>query len=621
MTSHSRKVQTWVALLAMLAMYLATCLAVPARAVEVDSTVEIEGEQKLEEYLKAVIDANGIRGRRPPDPITVLQRTQMQREELLRALRSEGFYAGTVDVRFAGFALDDPALFDQLEGLAARERIDVSFSIATGERYDFKPPVILDAATGQDVGGQLIERDKLAARGGRGAVSARVIATDEDIVRQLQESGHPYAKIDDREAVVDHADKSMTVTWRITPGPVATFGAVEFKGLERTRQEFLEKRMPFARDEQYSPAQVDALRDELIGLGIFSTVKVSQAPQLNAQGQLPLTVEVVERAPRTVGIGASYATSEGFGARAYWQHRNLFGGAESLRLSAEVGGLLENKLTEPSFGVFANYREPDFLRRHQDLIIALLAERKILDAYTKQAIGGSVGLERLFSDELKGTIGVSLEHSIQTRDGAKERFTLIGLPITLALDRSNNLLNPTEGFRLSGEITPYADTLNPASRFIVGRLTGTAYFDLSSNKSTVLAGRAAVASLLDLGTSTVPFDKRIYSGGGGSVRGYAYQSLGPRDGKDPLGGRSSVEMSVELRQRISGRFGMAVFVDAGNVYETSTPDPGGSLQYGAGVGARYYTDFGPLRFDVAVPLNRRKGDDRFGLYVSIGQAF
>ncbi len=595
--------------------------ALPAQAVEVDTVVTVNGPEKLEEYLKAVIEANAARGRRPPEPITVLQRTQTQRDEVLRALRSEGYYAGTVTVSFAGYALDDPALFDQLEPMASRERIEVKFDVDAGQRYSFKPPVLLDAASGQPLPAGLIDREKLAAREDRSAVAARVIAADEDIVRQLQEEGRPYAKIEGREVVVDHADKSMTVTWRVAPGPKANFGAVRFEGLERTRAEFLTRRLPFEAGESYTPEKIDALRDELIGLGIFSSVRVNEAPQLDAQGRLPVIVEVVERAPRTIGIGANYATSEGFGARAYWQHRNLFGGAESLRLSAEVGGLLENKLTQPSFGVFANYREPDFLERHQDLTLAALAERKILDAYTKQAVGASIGLERLFTEDLKGSIGISLEHSIQERDGAKERFTLIGLPTTLALDRSNDLLNPTEGFRLSGEITPYADTLNPASRFIVGKLVGTAYFDFSSDKSTVLAGRAAIASLLDLGTSIVPFDKRIYSGGGGSVRGYAYQSLGPRDGNDPLGGRSSLEMSVELRQRISGRFGMAVFVDAGNVWETSTPDPGGTLRLGAGVGARYYTDFGPLRFDVAVPLNRRKGDDRFGLYVSIGQAF
>ncbi len=584
--------------------------------------LNVQGSERMKEFLQEVLDASGRQARRrPPEPVTVLQRTQLQQQELQQALRSEGYYAGTVDARFAGYRLDDPALFNQLETLVRGQQIDVVFNVDTGPRYRMRTLSILDGQTGQPVDERLVDRGELAARLNAAADAANIIATDEQIVRQMREGGFPYAKIEDREAVVDHADQSMAVTWKVTTGPLAKFGDVNFEGLDRTRRSFLARRVPFRVGQQYTPAKVDELRDDMLGLGIFSTVRVREAQQLDAQGQMPLTVEVVERAPRTIGLGASYATSEGFGANAYWQHRNLFGGAETLRLTAEVGGLLENKLTQPSFGLYANYREPDIWRRRQDLTAELYAERKILDAYTKQAIGAGVGLEQAFRRRLKGSIGLTAEHSLQTRDGERERFTLLGLPLTLALDRSNDLLNPTEGFRLAAALTPYVDTFNPGSRFIVGRLTGTAYLDLSSDKSTILAGRAAVASLLDLGTSLVPFDKRIYAGGGGSVRGYAYQSLGPRDGKDPLGGRSAIELSAELRQRISGRFGMAAFVDAGNVWEGSTPMPSQGLQYAAGVGARYYTDFGPLRADVAVPINRRKGDDRFGLYVSLGQAF
>ncbi|MGE0151636.1 MAG: autotransporter assembly complex family protein [Reyranellaceae bacterium] len=588
----------------------------------VDTQLVVKGNERMEKFLQAVLDANTPEARRrPPEPVTVLQRAQLQERELTRALRSEGYYASTIESRFAGYRLDDPALFEQLETIDRGDRIEVRFDVEVGPRYKFKPPVILRAEDGQEVPQTLVPREQLEVEGGSIADSAKVIAADEQIVRQLREHGHPYARIDNREAVVDHADRSMTVTWKVLPGPVAQFGTVEFKGLERTREDFLRKYVPFRPGEQYTPARVDEMRDALQALGIFSTVKTVDAPQLDAQNRLPIAVEVVERAPRTIGLGASYATSEGFGATAYWQHRNLFGGAESLRLSAEVGGLLHNKLTEPSFGLYAKYREPDFQRLDQDLTADLYAERKILDAYTKQAIGAGVGLERTFGEGLKGTAGILVEQSIQTRDDNRERFTLVGLPLTLALDRSNDLLNPTEGFRLTAALTPFVDVLDTQSRFIVGRLTGTAYLDLSSDKTTVLAGRAGIASLLDLGNSLVPFDRRIYAGGGGSVRGYEYQSLGPRDGNDPLGGRSSIELSAELRQRISGRFGMVAFVDAGNVWETSTPKPQQGLQYAAGLGARYYTDFGPLRLDVAVPLNRRKGDDYFGLYVSLGQAF
>jgi translocation and assembly module TamA len=628
MSMQHRHLPLRVALTVLLSVCLAA-FAVFASAQEsdderrvVDTQLVVKGNERMEKFLQSVLDANTRQNRRrPPEPVTVLQRAQLQQQQLTRALRAEGYYAATIEARFAGYRLDDPAIFDQLETIDRGDRIEVRFDINIGPQYKLKSPIILDAKTERPLPPTLMSPDQLEVQLGTGAESAKIIATDEQIVRQLKEHGHAYGKIDNREAVVDHADQSMTVTWKVTPGPVVQFGAVEFKGLERTRESFLRQRIPFEPGEQYTPARIDQLRDEMLELGIFSTVKLTPAPQLDAQNRLPVTIEVVERAPRTIGFGASYATSEGFGANAYWQHRNLFGGAETLRLTAEVGGLLENKITEPNFGLYAKYREPDIWERDLDFTADLYAERKELDAYDKEAVGAAVGLERLFSKGFKGSIGLLAEHSIQKRDSEKHTFTLFGVPMTAALDRSNDLLNPTEGYRVTAALTPFIDTLNPGSRFVVGRLTGTAYLDLSSDKTTVLAGRAGIASLLDLGNSLVPFDRRIYAGGGGSVRGYAFQSLGPRDGKDPLGGRSSMELSAELRQRISGRIGMVVFVDAGNVWETSTPKPTQGLQYAAGVGARYYTDFGPLRLDVAVPINRRTKDDRFGLYVSLGQAF
>ena len=593
----------------------------PAGSVEIDIELAVDGNDRINRLLQDVVDATRLSGRRPPEPVTVLQRTQNQRGELNRALRAEGYYGGSVRTIFAGTDIDDPALFDRIESLSQLERISVRHEIVAGDRYRFRAPRILDMDTGGELPDAQIERGQIEVRADRPAESADVVASDGQILRQLQERGRPFAAIAEREVVVDHADRSMTVTWRVRPGPTATLGPVSFSGMERTREGFLARRVPFRAGAPYTPQRIDALRDEMAELGIFSTVTVTQADALDSAGRLPVSVEVVERAPRTIGLGASYASSEGFGARAYWQHRNFFGGAETLRFSAEVGGLLENKLTQPSFALTASYREPDFLRRRQNLLADLIAERRVLDAYTKEAVGGAVGLERSFSRSLKGSAGILVEHSRQRRDGERERFTLIGLPFALALDRSNNLLNPTSGFRAWASLTPYADTLNPAPRFAVGRRAGTAYLDLSSNGSTVLAGRAAVASLVDFGTSSVPFDRRIYSGGGGSVRGYAYQSLGPRDGKDPLGGRSSIELSAEIRQRVSGRFGMVAFADAGNVYETSLPKPGRMLRYAAGLGARYATDFGPIRLDVAVPLNRRSIDGLFGIYVSLGQAF
>jgi translocation and assembly module TamA len=192
----------------------------------------------------------------------------------------------------------------------------------------------------------------------------------------------------------------------------------------------------------------------------------------------------------------------------------------------------------------------------------------------------------------------------------------------MTLDRSNNLLDPSRGYRVALDVIPYFELRNLGKPFVKMRATGSTYLDLSGGGSTVIAVRASIGIMPGATKDAVPPDKRFYAGGGGSVRGFDYQSAGPRDADHrPLGGKSLVEGSVELRQRLTETFGAVAFVDAGTAYRDPFPGKGEGPRIGAGLGVRYYSDFGPIRADIGVPLNRRPGDSRFGLYVSIGQAF
>jgi translocation and assembly module TamA len=140
----------------------------------------------------------------------------------------------------------------------------------------------------------------------------------------------------------------------------------------------------------------------------------------------------------------------------------------------------------------------------------------------------------------------------------------------------------------------------------------------------VLAGRARFAGIAGAPTSAIAPSRRLYAGGGGSVRGYAYKGIGPHNSEgDPTGGRSLAEFSLEARVRtgwFDGALGVVPFIDAGTVGESATPDFD-EIKFGAGIGLRYYTGFGPLRLDVAMPLNRGPGDPRIGVYVALGQSF
>jgi translocation and assembly module TamA len=218
---------------------------------------------------------------------------------------------------------------------------------------------------------------------------------------------------------------------------------------------------------------------------------------------------------------------------------------------------------------------------------------------------------------------LSLEFSTIQREGVTHSYRLLGVPLGVTLDRTNNPLDPSRGYRLVFNLTPYLGVGNLSDQFAVIRATGSSYFDFSDTGRSVLAARASFGIIPNVQFNDIPPDKLFYAGGGGSVRGFAYQSAGPRDAfLNPLGGASVVEGSLEFRQRIGKSWGAVAFLDAGSAYTPVFPDfYAMAPRIGTGVGARYYTDFGPIRVDVGVPLNPRAGDAPFGLYVSLGQSF
>ncbi len=593
--------------------------AAPSRRVgKAVVTLQVVGDTAVREELQKVVQAEAGTQEGPGSAVTLLQRAQAQRELVVKTLRAHGYYGNRVTARAAGQSIDDVTALDAIDALPSGADVPVEVVVDTGPRFTVQSiDVVLTGAPGP-----AFARDKFPLAPGQPAETARILATDEEILLQLQRQGYALARIVNRDVVIDHDRRAARITWRIESGPPATMGPVTFRGLERTERDFLARRVPFKPGEPYHPDRLADLRTRLTDLGIFSSIRIVRGNALDAQGGLPIDVEVTERLPRTIGFAASYATSEGVGLRAYWQHRNLTGEADSLRLTAEVTGLVERKLVDTGFAFVVDYRKPDFLRLDQVLTARAGALREINDAYRRRSVLIAVGLERTIVKGLVVRAGIGAETEIVQTAERRDTYFPLSLPIGLTLDRSDSTLDPTRGYRLALDVIPYFELRNAGKPFLKLRATGSTYFDLSGKGSTVVALRASVGAMPGATKDAVPPDKRFYAGGGGSVRGFEYQSAGPRDiDHRPLGGQSVVEGSIELRQRITEKIGAVAFVDAGTTYAGPFPGKGDAPRIGAGIGARYYSEFGPIRADVAVPLNRRPGDSWLGVYVSIGQAF
>jgi translocation and assembly module TamA len=447
----------------------------------------------------------------------------------------------------------------------------------------------------------------------------------------LTRNGFAFARVAERRVEVDHAVHRVNVSLDIATGGRMRFGSVEVLGLTTVDESYVRRRVPWKEGDVYDASQLAELRRHLADTHLFETIHVAGAREATAFNEVPVTVTLRESKHRGVGAGVFYSSDEGPGIDVSWEHRNLRGLGDRLYLGGSVS-------TQEKSGA-VRYRLPDFLSTDQNLISELSFSQEDTEAYNAETAALSAALERPLSHTLSIRAGPSFELlSVESPDVAKkdgtndqEAFELFGLPMLLRYDGSDNLLDPSRGLRSALNVTPYTDA-GSGLEFLVNKLTGSAYLPILGQRFAVLASRATVGSTLGASRAEIPATKRFYAGGGGSVRGYAYQMAGPLESdqdktdealrNDPLGGRSMLEVGTELRLRFGDRFGLVPFIDGGTVFADPVPSFTDRVFWGAGLGFRYFTAIGPLRVDVATPLERRSGvDDPVQFYLSLGQAF
>jgi translocation and assembly module TamA len=461
---------------------------------------------------------------------------------------------------------------------------------------------------------------KLPLKPGDPARTAPVVAAETTLVAAFGDHGHPFAKVADRRVEIDKAAHTMDVTYRLDPGPAERFGPVAITGLERLDPAYVEGRIRWQPGAVYDESKVEETRRALIESGLFSTVRITPAPDPDNPEDVRMAIEMTERLHRTVGFGLAYNTSQGFGARGFWENRNLFGNAENLRLSAEVGQQLD--------AFRANFRRPDFLTIDQDFLATAEIANDTPVAYNSRRELATAGIERRVDHWLTGGLSFLVEQANVTQLAnvtpmtGTQHYELAGLPAYVKLDETDNLLNPTAGYRAQLNVTPAHTFSGSHLTFLTNLLSGSTYWGLGPEDQTILAGKVALASLDGAPLSQLPSDQRIYAGGGGSIRPYGWEMAGPlAPNKVPIGGRSSFVINLEARVGITQNIGIVPFVDGGSYYESPLPQLTRTFLYGVGLGVRYYTAFGPLRLDLATPLHKRNGDSPVQVYISLGQAF
>ncbi|HEV7367862.1 autotransporter assembly complex family protein [Arenibaculum sp.] len=566
-------------------------------------------DSELRELIEEASSLFSLADDPPPSLVGLQRRIEADRGRVEAALRSVGYYAGTVDV-----AVD-----------SAADPIEVRIAVEPGPRYTFGEVAVV-GPEGRPLEEVTVERDALALPQGAPALARDVVAAQSRLEELVVARGYAFAEVPDREIVVDHSDRTMDVTFVVAPGDAVLLGPVTIRGLERVDEDLVRGRIPWDPGARFRPELLARARERISDLGPFASVRVDLAEETGADGLTPVVVEVVERPRRVIGAAVAFSTTEGLGVEAFWGHRNLFGGGEQFDISGFASGIGVDSVSadvveETDFGIDVEFRKPDVFAVDQTLIasLELLTERP--EAYDREAVTASVRLSRVLSGGLTAGYGVTVERSRIQEAERSTTSTLFGVPLSVAWDVTDDLLDPSEGVRTELLTTPWVQSGAADARFLASRWTTSAYQSFLEDDLT-LAGRVSFGSIAGAEVEEIPADKRFYAGGGGSIRGFGFQRVGPADAfGDPRGGRSLFEIGAELRYRLTDTIGIVPFVDGGNVFDTTLPSFDEELKWGAGLGLRYFTGFGPLRADVAVPLNPEPGDDRWALYLSIGQAF
>ncbi|WP_244483230.1 autotransporter assembly complex family protein [Mesorhizobium sp. 1M-11] len=576
-------------------------------------TVTIEApdaDDDLKEKLENVSSLKNDEERPVSGSLGLMTKARGDREQLVAALYEDARYEGVVDIAIAGKSLDDLPPDAEFKG---QQPVPVTITVRPGQKFTLGDIRLKGDAAG------MASADFGLISGGD-ASSGAVLKAEARLVKALKDEGRPLAKVTDREVVADHDGGRLDVTLTVEAGPVAGIGQTTVEGTEAVDPEFTEYMTGLKRGERYSPKQIEDARDRLLGLEVFNSVSLKEGDKLDADGNIPIDVEVSERKPRYLGVGGTFSNTEGLGLEGYWGHRNLFGRAEKLRIEGAISGIGANALGELNYNAGIMFEKPGVVGPASKFFANLKTVYEHPDAYDRFSTKGGVGLSYELDKRQTVSAEVSLDYSKITDSFGKHDYLIASVPLQYVFDNRDNKLNPKSGFRFLAYAEPSYDLLNGAT-FVKLRGEGSAYQAVDSGGRFVLAGRAAIGSIVGASLQDVPADRRFYAGGGGSVRGYAYQGIGPKDiNGQPIGGLSYFETSAEMRIGITDTIGIVPFVDAGTVSTEQFPDFS-NVKVGAGVGLRYITPFGPLRIDGAVPLNREPGDPRFGIYAGIGQAF
>ena len=596
------------------------------------------GNDDINQTLKATSDLLNLRKSAPVSPFGLIARARSDTDRLKTALETFGYYEAHVAITINALPLTDPSLGDALTALPKDSSAKVAVSFMLGTLYQLRR-IDIDG----DVPPPINARETLGLSSGQPAVASTVLAGGARLLSALQEQGYAFAQVDPPIAYEAADAPVLDLSFHVAAGLKVKIGDIHIEGLQRVHASLVRRRLLLHSGDPYKPSAIEAARHDLLGMNVFGQVSVQVGTKADESGGVPITFKLRERLRHAISVAAAYSSDLGGSGGVTWTDRNVFGNAEQLSVAASLTNLGGSDTTGTGYDTSVKYLIPDFLQRNQSLLFAINAIKQQLQAYDQKAQTASVTLSRKLSSVWTVSAGLSttdetIMQVISTSSvppftpnpATTFNYTLIALPFKVVYDSTDlptPLEDPRHGFRGTLSLTPTLAIGHPNATFLISTLTLATYFDLNNlfpiaPGRSVLAARALAGVAQGAGELSLPPDQRFYAGGTSTIRGYGYQLVGPMfpHTDNPTGGTAITTGGLEFRQRLYTNWGVVAFVDAGQVSASIKPLPD-EIRVGVGAGMRYYTPIGPIRFDIAVPVDRRPGDDSFEIYVGLGQAF
>ena len=616
--------------------------AVSRAAIPYSLTVEVAGDDgALKSAARDASSLYSLRKDAPADGEALARRAESDFAPVIDALWGAGYYNASVTIAIDGASLaigssDIAAFARAAEGYRNRAAAPVVIKVEPGPLFKLRMVRVLDALGVPFTDDELPQRI-VGLRSGDPAAASGIRAAETRIVDYFRKQGRPLAKIQSVTPVVDHALDIMDVTISVAPGPIAPFGEATIEGPQTFDPSIVRSYLYIHPGDPYSPAAIADARNTIREIPAVGGVRITEGTTLDAYGRLPYTIAVEDRLPYAFGASLKYSTTNGPEGQVYWEDRNVFGGAERLRLQADIFYAPPWYISSQSLSHFssndiggrvsASFLKPALGGTTNDLLIGALAEKMSTSGagfvgYQAEDADVTASLRHRFNQNFWVQAGLEAQKGDATDALGTVNYRLVGVPVSANYDTTDSKLDPTRGVKLSASAVGFGTFLGSSLDMVQVKAGASAYYSLDADSRYVLAGRVAAGGMSGPELDQIPANWRFYAGGGGSVRGYAYNELGPTVFWGAVvGGRSVFDASAELRIKVTDTIGIVPFFDVGNAFTSNFPNFSEPLFAAAGLGLRYYTSVGPIRLDVAFPLERRDGTGPVAIYVSIGQSF